>query len=99
MNHHEIKSGVLLMKAASEPNGSIFIKLVQDFGTNYTMVDAALFTPTGTETHSIQQLDDLGLAELRTLQIVMGDLDDNVTPPDDWEIHRLQLRVTGGAKG
>jgi hypothetical protein len=98
MNDHEIKSGVLLTKAAESPNGSVFIKLVQNFGSNSKMVNASLFTATENETHCIQMLDDLGISELRTLQIVMGDLDDNVTPPDDWELHRLQLRVTGGAR-
>lgn len=97
LNHHEIKSGVLLAKAASEPNGSVYIKLIQDFGKASKMVDATLFVDTN-ESHTIQQLDDLGLAELRTLQIAMGDLDDNVTPPDEWELHRLQLKVTSGTK-
>jgi hypothetical protein len=97
LNQHEIKSGVLLTKAASEPNGSVFIKLIQDFGKVEKMVDATLYVETSNETHSIQQLDDLHLAELRTLQISMGDLDDNVDPPDTWELHRLQLKVTGGA--
>jgi hypothetical protein len=96
LNQHEIKSGALLTKAASEPNGSVFVKLIQDFGLNEKIVDATLYTPTTNETHSIQQLDDLGLAEVTTLQIAMGDLDENVTPPDAWELHRLQLKVTGG---
>jgi hypothetical protein len=97
LNQHEIKSGVLLTKAASEPNGSVFIRLIQDFGLNEKTVDAPLYTPTANETHSIQLLDGLGLAEVTTLQISMGDLSDNVIPPDEWELHRLQLKVTGGA--
>ena len=98
LNEHEVKSGTLLTKAASEPNGSVFVKLIQDFGKVEKMAAATLFVDTGNETHTIRQLDDLKLAELRTLQIAMGDLDDNVTPPETWELHRLQLKVTGGTR-
>jgi hypothetical protein len=95
LNDHEVKSGVLLTKASSEPNGSVYVKLIGDFGKQTTMVPATLFVETS-ETHAIQELDDLRLAELRTLQIALGDLDDNVTPPDTWELHRLQLKVVSG---
>lgn len=96
LNHHKIMHGVLLAKAASEPNGVVFIKAIRDFGKEERMVDAELFVNNEVETHVIKQLDDFTFSELYTLQISLGDLDDNVTPPDTWELHRLQLKIGRG---
>jgi len=98
LNQHAILAGVILAKASEDPNGNIFIKAIADFGREEKQVSAELFAPLTTETHVIKQLDDLNFSELYTVQIAMGDLDDNVTPPDTWEIHRLQLKVSSGLK-
>jgi hypothetical protein len=96
LNQHQVLAGVLLAKAADEPNGVVFVKAIRDFGKEEKMVEAQLFVDSS-ETHTIQQLDSLSFSELYTLQIALGDLDDNVTPPDTWELHRLQLKIgTGG---
>jgi hypothetical protein len=98
LNQHEIQAGVLLSKAASEPDGLVFVKLIGDFGKTEAIASATLYVDAA-ETHVIQPLDSLNLAELRTIQISMGDLDDSVTPPDTWELHRLQLKVSPGKTG
>jgi hypothetical protein len=96
LNQHKVLAGVLLAKAASEPNGVVFVKAIRDFGKEEKMVQAELFVDSSAETHVIKQLDDLNFSELYTLQIALGDLDDNVTPPDTWELHRLQLKIGQG---
>lgn len=95
LNQHEIQAGALLAKAASEPNGSVYVKIIRDFGKEELMVPAVLYVDTD-ETHTIQQLDNINFSELYAMQIALGDLDDNVTPPDTWELHRLQLKISPG---
>lgn len=98
MNHHEILHGVLLAKAADEPNGVVFVKAIRDFGKEEKIVSAELFVNNSTETHVIKQLDDLNFSELYTVQFALGDLDDNVDPPDEWELHKLQLKIGRGSQ-
>ena len=97
LNQHEVLAGVLVAKAASTPTGIVFIKAIRDFGKEEKLVSTDLFVDNSAETHVIRQLDDLNFAELYTLQISLGDLDDSVTPPDVWELHRLQLKIGRGS--
>jgi hypothetical protein len=95
LNQHAVMAGALIAKASTEPDGLVFVKAIRDFGVETKTSSAALLAR-GDEGHVIRQLDDLNFAELYTLQLELGDLDDNVTPPEEWELHLLQLKVTGG---
>lgn len=97
LNQHSVLAGVLLAKASTEPNGVVFVKIIRDFGREEKVVAVELFV-NNDETHVIKQLDELNFAELYTLQIALGDLDDNVDPPDEWELHKLQLKIGGGSR-
>ncbi len=96
LNQHEVQAGVLLAKAATEPDGSVYVKVIGDFGKETKIVAATLYVDTDAQTHIIHQLDDLKFSEVYAIQIALGDLDDNVTPPDTWELHRLQLKISMG---
>jgi hypothetical protein len=86
----------LLAKAATEPNGVVCIQAIRDFGKETKMVYAPLYVDPPVETHKIHHLDELTFGELYTLQISLGDLDDNIDPPDTWELHTLQLKIGKG---
>jgi len=97
LNQHKVLAGALVAKAASSPNGVVFVKAIRDFGKEEKQVAVELFVDNSAETHVIKQLDDLNFAELYTMQISLGDLDDTITPPDTWELHRLQLKIGKGS--
>jgi hypothetical protein len=97
LGQHGVMAGALLAKSFDDPDSYVYIKAIRDFGVEEKMVSSSLFTY-NFETHVIRQLDDLNFRELYTLQIAMGDLDDNVTPPKAWELHRLQLKITRGLR-
>lgn len=97
LNQYEIKAGVLLTKASDDPNGVVFVQIIRDFDKEQLTIPVTLFKDSETaETHVIRQLDNLNISELYTVQISLGDLDNNVTPPDYWELHRLQFKITPG---
>jgi hypothetical protein len=97
LNQYSVLSGVLLAKASSEPTGVICIQAIRDFGKETKMVYAPLYIDMPAETHVIKQLDNLTFAELYTMQISLGDLDENIDPLDTWELHMLQLKIGKGA--
>jgi len=97
LNQHGVLAGALLAKASDEPDGLVFVKAVRDFGIEEKVASATLLAQ-GDEGHVIRQLDNLNFTELYTLQVEMGDLDDNVTPPEEWELHRLELKISEGTK-
>ena len=97
LDQHRISAGALVAKALDEPDGLVFIRAVRDFGIENKTVSASLLAAQG-EGHVIRRLDDLTFSELYTLQIELGDLDDSVTPPEEWELHLLQLKVTRGSR-
>lgn len=96
-NQYEILSGALLANTSASPDGLLFVKIIKDFGKETKSVNAPFYAPTG-ETHNIVLLDDLRFAELYALQVSIGDLDTNVTPPEAWGVDMLQLKITGGNK-
>lgn len=97
LNQYEIKSGVIMAKAADTPDGSVFVQIIRDFGKEIVTIPVTIYADSETtETHVVRQLDDLNISELYAVQISLGDLDTNVTPPDYWELHRLQLKITPG---
>lgn len=95
LDQHAILSGALLINASSTPDGIVFVKAIRDFGAEDKTVEVYFYTP-GDESHLIVKLDNLTFSELYALQISLGDLDDNVTPPETWGMDMLQLRVTSG---
>lgn len=97
LTQHGIMGGALIVKASSTPDGLVFVKAVRDFGKESKTVNATFYSPTA-ETRVIAKLDDLNFSEMYTMQISLGDLDDNVTPPDQWDIDLLQLRVVRGMR-
>lgn len=97
LDQHGILSGAILINAMDTPDGIVFVQAIRDFGAETKTVPVEFYTP-GDETHLVVKLDDLSFSELYALQISLGDLDDNVTPPETWGIDMLQLRVTGGNK-
>jgi hypothetical protein len=97
-NQHEVKYGVLLAKASATPDGSVYVRVISDFGKETKTVAVPLYSDSPSVTHVIQQLDNLSFAEIYTLQIALGDLDTDVTPPTIWELHRLQLKIASGQK-
>ena len=98
MSQHEVKGGAVVLKASDTATGDVYIKVVRDFGKETQQTNASFYT-TGGEEYLIVQLTDLGFSELYTLQISLGDLDTNVTPPATWGIDLLQLRVSRGIAG
>lgn len=96
LNQYQIMAGAVLAKASTDPNGELFVQLIRDFGKETLLVPVTLYSDEPNETHVVKQLDNLNLAELYAVQIGLGDLDTNITPPDYWELHRLQLKITQG---
>lgn len=97
LNQHEIKAAALMAKASSDPNGSVVVSIIRDFGKETINVPFTIYKDSETtETHVVRQLDDLNISELYAIQLSLGDLDDNLTPPDYWELHRLLLKIVTG---
>jgi hypothetical protein len=97
LSQHEVKAGVLLAKSVPTPDGYVYIQAIKDFGLDARIAKAELRPMLG-EDQVIKVLDDLGFAELRTVQIELGDLDTNISPTSEWELNQLQLSVTSGQK-
>jgi hypothetical protein len=67
----EVQRGALLAEAAS--GATLDITLIANFGDFEKEVTSIDLTPDGSEEHVMRTLDDLGLAELRSLQIKFED--------------------------
>ena len=96
-SQHEVKTGVLLATAVPTPDGNVYIRLIKDFGLESRLVSANL-RPLSGEDQVMLLLDNVGFAEVRTLQIEMGDLDDSMTPASEWELNQLQLVTAQGQR-
>lgn len=95
LNQHEIVTGAVLTQTATSPDGLIFVAAIKDYGADTKTASTSFYTA-GLETHVISPLGDLRFAELYAIQLSIGDLDENVTPPDSWYVDMLQLKIIGG---
>jgi hypothetical protein len=71
LNQFEVQSAMLL--AGAVPGGVLDVVLRADFGLVETRVSGVRLDPVGAEQRVVKNLDDLGLAELRTLQVTFED--------------------------
>jgi hypothetical protein len=91
----EIKSGVMIGKAVTA--AAIDISVEADFEKFSKRVMSVAFTPDGTESRVIANVDNLNLAEARVMQIEIED----TSPPSGgrWELELLSLSETPGQGG
>lgn len=92
LGKHGVMSAALIAKSAEDPDDTIYIKGIRDFGTESKTVDTDL-NPSGSEEHVIKQLDDLSFSEVYALQIEIGDLDEDVDPASAYEVNGIALRL------
>lgn len=85
-----VMTGAVLATAA---NGiSVFLRVIKDFGTDENTVSTQL-DPDKLEDFVIKPLDDMGLSDIRAMQIEFGDDMTNLTTPlGTWELHQIAYR-------
>jgi len=99
LNQFEVHSGMLL--ASAIPGGVLDVTLRGDFGLVQTTTRQVLLDPVGSEPRVIKNLDDLGLAEVRALQIVFEDsteISRTSSGVTRWSLEQFAIRELGGAK-
>lgn len=88
----EIKTSTLIAKAVD--GATLTISAIPDGGISpEKTVDDIDCSPVGDETFVSRFTDDIGIAELTTVQVQFADTD---TPGSRWELARLDLTVTQG---
>jgi hypothetical protein len=92
LNQFECQSGALLAKAAT--GGVIDVTLTGNFGLIEKVVSDVTLDATDDETYVVKTLDDLGLAELRTLQVTFAD---PTTPGGQWSLAQFAMKEVKGA--
>lgn len=93
LNDFEVTSGALLAKAAT---GAVLdISLVANFGTVTKTVPGVLLDPVEDETRVIVRMDDLGLAELKALQLTVADPE---TPGAQWSLDQFAMHESAGKR-
>lgn len=92
INQHEIKSAVLLAKAAE--GVGLAVTIVRDFGAteDSTTVD---LSPEDAEAHVIKRLDELSMGELRVAQFTF---EDNAVPAGRWNLEQFAVRIVKSEK-
>lgn len=94
INQFECQSAALLATATA---GAILnVTIVGNFGLTVKPAETLTFDPEDTEGHVVRILDDVGLAELRTIQVSFTDPE---TPGEQWRLEQMTLRETGGSTG
>jgi len=93
MNQFECHSAMLL--ASAVPAGRLNVTLRGDFGRVTKVVDNVTLDPVASEMRVIKNLDDLGLAELRALQVTF---EDGVGATTQWSLEQFAMRETSGAR-
>jgi hypothetical protein len=92
-----VLAATLLARAVS---GAVMsIKILADYGadgTNVKQVNSISMTPTATEPQVERYLDDLGLSDMRSMQIEIGDLSVN---SGAWEANQLVLHDSRQDRG
>lgn len=69
--------------------GLLDIVATRDFGLETKTISGTPLDPSGSETHVIKQLDDLGFSELRVVQV---DVKDPTVAGARWELHQIALK-------
>lgn len=100
MHQFECHSAMLL--AGAVPGGVLDVVLRADFGLVETRVSGVRLDPVATEQRVIKNLDDLGLAELRSLQVTFEDsltvASTTATGTTQWSLEQFAMREVGGAR-
>lgn len=94
MNQFECHSAMLL--AGAVPGGQVDITLRADFGRQVRPVRNVSLAPVSTESRVIKNLDNLGLAEMRTLQVTIEDAASG--PTTQWSLEQFAIREVSGAR-
>jgi hypothetical protein len=92
---HQWEAASAMLLAGAVPGGVLDITLRADFGLQVKKVSGVKLDPVAGEMRVIKNLDDLGLAELRTLQIVFEDAP--IPTTTQWTLEAFAIKQTGGA--
>lgn len=91
MNQFGVMSGWLVAKV--DASATITIKITKDFGLESDTVSSISLAASGSETHVIKQLDNLSMAEMRTVQVQFLD----PSPATGrWELVEFSIKQTAG---
>lgn len=88
----EVRNATLI--AAAVDDAHVVVSAIPDFGISTTKTsDTIDLSPKGDELHVVRKIDDIGIAELTTVQF---DISDPATPGARWELARLSATITPG---
>lgn len=94
LNKVGIMAGTLVVGAITNPTNDVHVQVVKDFGLETKTVGVVLF-PVSDETVLIRALDNLSFSEVRALQMTFGDLDTNILPITNWQLHLFSMKIRG----
>lgn len=89
---HGIMSAKLIASAADSPQNDVYIKATRDFG----MEDLTVSTDVrayANETSVVRNLDNLNFSELTAVQFTFGDLNTDIFPATNWQLHRFSAKA------
>jgi hypothetical protein len=93
LNQFAVLAGYLM--AAAQTGAELTINLLKDFVTSSSKTVASIsLTPASTETVVMKQMDNLSVAEMRTVQFEF--IDSAPATTERWELHQLAIKETGG---
>lgn len=87
LHRFAVGSGAVLGEAVS--GASVDVTLTRDFGAESLDIEGVSFSPSGMETQVIAPLDNLSMAELRTVSITLGDAAGGVSAR--WLVNHVAL--------
>lgn len=95
LTHLRLMSAALLVKTSTDADARLSVHAIRDFGAEDLPVATDLLAAQGEE-FTIKRLDDLNFSEIHILQLEMGDLNTDLTPPEAWQINQVQIKVNLG---
>jgi hypothetical protein len=93
LNKFGVRKAAVLGKAVDD--ASISITATKDFGLEVKTAITAEFTPEGSETQVVVELDDLSFSDLRTVDLTITD----VVGSARWEVNQIVLKESKGQTG
>jgi hypothetical protein len=89
---HGVMSGKLIATAVSEPLNDVYVKVTKDFGLEELTVSTDV-KPYRSETVVVRDLDNLSTSEMTAVQFTFGDLNEDIFPSTNWELHRFSVKI------
>lgn len=87
-----IMASTLMASSIEEPDNSVYLKTIRDFGAEDATITVDL-TKQSSEEIFVKELDDANFSHLSAVQFTFGDLNEDIDPSTSWRLHAFAAKV------